>query len=64
MTKYQISVFTYTIAVVVGEVSSDWSDSDVYILMYGEQGQTGRRLLKHSLTNTTKIKPNQVVVCV
>ena len=49
----------------VGEVNPDWSDSDhVYIYMYGEQGQTGRRLLKHSLTNTAKIKQNQVSIAV
>ena len=57
------SVFTYQITVTVGEVCPNWSDTDhVYIYMYGEQGQTGRRLLKHSLTNTAKIKQNQVFI--
>ena len=54
------SVFTYLVRVRVGGVGPDWVDSDVYINMYGEQGQTGRRLLKHSLSNPTKLQENQV----
>ena len=44
----------------MGAVGPDWVNSDVYINMYGEQGQTGRRLLKHSLSNPTKLQENQV----
>ena len=40
------SVFTYNVVLRVGEVGPSWVEEDVYIIMYGEQGQTGRRLLK------------------
>ncbi|KAK3090587.1 hypothetical protein FSP39_012903 [Pinctada imbricata] len=51
--KYQVIVYT-------GDVHSAGTDANVYVALFGTKGSTGRRLLKHSLTNNSKFEQDQV----
>ncbi|KAK3579121.1 hypothetical protein CHS0354_022141 [Potamilus streckersoni] len=56
------AVMNYIVTIHVGDVHKAGTDSNVYIELYGDRGTTGRRFLKHSLSNTEKFKQIQVDV--
>ncbi|KAL3869892.1 hypothetical protein ACJMK2_042519 [Sinanodonta woodiana] len=56
------AVMIYIVSIHIGDVHKAGTDSNVYIELYGDRGMTGRRFLKHSISNTEKFKQNQVDV--
>ncbi|WAR22969.1 LOXH1-like protein [Mya arenaria] len=55
-------VMEYKLSVHLGQVNPDSWENEVYVCLIGDQGSTGRRLLKHSETNTEKFRDRQVDV--
>jgi hypothetical protein len=51
----------YQVTVQLGQVNPDSANNEVYVYMYGDQGGTGKRLLKHSTTNAVKFQQSQVL---
>ncbi|CAL1540467.1 unnamed protein product [Lymnaea stagnalis] len=52
-------LFLYTVKVYTGDVSYAGTDANVYITLYGTNGDTGERHLKESATNTNKFERNK-----
>ena len=50
---------SYTVSVHTSDVSGAGSDSDVFITLYGEQGDSGERALRKS-DNINKFERDQV----
>ena len=55
-----VAVVQYEVMVELGQVNPEAADNEVYVCMYGDQGGTGKRLLKHSKSNSEKFKQKQV----
>nr|KAG5694176.1 hypothetical protein BaRGS_016022 [Batillaria attramentaria] len=58
--KKPLKVMKYTVEVHTGKKSSAGTDANVYINIFGDLGDTGRRFLKHSKTNRNKFEKGQV----
>jgi len=54
------SVLHYEVLVYMGNNWAAETDADVYITIFGKKGDTGRRLLYHSQTNSQKFQRGQV----
>jgi hypothetical protein len=54
------SVLQYQVKTFTGDIRSSGTDSDVYIIIHGDLGSTGRRLLKKSKTHNDKFERDQV----
>ncbi|XP_021373395.1 lipoxygenase homology domain-containing protein 1-like isoform X2 [Mizuhopecten yessoensis] len=54
------SVFHYEVTVYVGENWAAGTDSSVFINIFGKKGDTGRRLLYHSKSNSQPLQRGQV----
>ena len=46
----------------LGQVNPGSHDNQVYMCLHGDQGSSGRRLLKHSLSNPDRFQERQVDV--
>lgn len=54
------SVVKYTVEVYTGKKSSAGTDANVFLCIFGELGDTGRRHLTNSSTNINKFEKGQV----
>jgi hypothetical protein len=50
----------YVVNVVTGDVKNAGTDANVFLTIYGEQGDSGERHLQKSETNKNKFERNQV----
>ena len=57
MVQYAVSVFT-------GKKRGAGTDSNVFVEVFGDQGDTGERPLKESKSNINKFERGKVSVCV
>ena len=55
-----ISVVQYDVSVYTGSRRGAGTDANVFLNLFGEQGDTGDRALKHSKTNINKFENGQV----
>jgi hypothetical protein len=54
----------YTVEVHTGNELAADTEANVFITMYGERGDSGKRVLFKSKENTTKFKVGQVRSCI
>jgi len=54
------SEVSYTVKVFTGDVYGAGTDANVFLNLYGDNGDTGERQLKDSSTNMNKYERNQV----
>ena len=55
-----VTVVRYKVEVHTGKKSSAGTDANVYINMFGDLGDTGKRYLRYSKTNKNKFEKGQV----
>ena len=55
-----LSVVRYKVEVHTGKKSSAGTDANVYINIFGDLGDTGKRYLSHSKTNKNKFEKGRV----
>ena len=55
-----LSVHTYEVHVYTGDVKSAGTDANVFLTMFGENGDTGERALSKSETHRDKFERGQV----
>ncbi|XP_062572677.1 uncharacterized protein LOC134234617 [Saccostrea cucullata] len=53
-------VLKYQVITYLGDVHKAGTDSNVFVCLYGSLGSSGKRLLKHSLTNKDRFTQDQV----
>ncbi|XP_078677295.1 uncharacterized protein LOC144913960 isoform X2 [Branchiostoma floridae x Branchiostoma belcheri] len=53
---------TYEVSVYTGDVPAGGTEARVYFTVFGDHGDTGRRILTHSINNTDKFQQGQVDV--
>ena len=62
LADFCLSVVRYKVDVYTGKKSSAGTDANVYINIFGDLGDTGRRYLRQSKTNKNKFEKGQVSV--
>ncbi len=57
------AVVQYAVSVFTGKKRGAGTDSNVFVEVFGEQGDTGERPLKESKSNINKFESGKVSVC-
>uniref|UniRef100_A0AAV2IX71 PLAT domain-containing protein n=1 Tax=Knipowitschia caucasica TaxID=637954 RepID=A0AAV2IX71_KNICA len=55
-----LEIHTYTVSVITGDVYGAGTDANVFLTIYGDQGDTGERKLRKSETNSNKFERGSV----
>lgn len=60
MNIFTSTAHTYKVSVMTGDVYGAGTDANVYLTIYGDQGDTGERKLRKSETNSNKFERGSV----
>lgn len=60
MIIFPSTAHTYKVSVMTGDVYGAGTDANVYLTIYGDQGDTGERKLRKSETNSNKFERGSV----
>lgn len=64
MINLPAAVHTYKVSVMTGDVYGAGTDANVFLTIYGDQGDTGERKLSKSETNSNKFERGAVRSCI